>query len=991
MKRHIYSILAASLLLGSCSEKDIPEFPTNSSVEENEDSRISSFDIDPALLDGELISRIGYANLKKGFFSLETYNAELRHLGSSVRCGLHLSSSANLEDGVYLLTFSETDGRPLEGMLRIEVKDDRVMKVSEAKGDFSLRKGSGTKDDPYQIGSARDFLTFLDDLRENELTNGRDVWFQQTADIELMDQSSTKPGRGYFGYSFAGHYDGGGHALKGMFYRGAESQDLDIRIGIFPGLLDGASVSNLTVSGVNISATYTDTGALAGTAAGTVSLSGITVSGSLMSDKATNTGAFIGRLEQGHLSATDLTLSATVIGHINTGGVIGYLEKGSAELSGISDFHFLVEGYESTGGIVGKVNDCTVSISDSELRHAVSQEDSDIRLVSTTGGDNTGGIIGHISGGKNCDLRNVEVSCPVGGIEDEGNKVGGLIGNADGSGILTIDGSRITSIVAGNKEIGGYIGHCGFSGNGKLVFKGNSRTNFIIPDNSAAGIEGKAQVGGVIGYLTGRSFEIDTDASVRVGINVKASEADCGGVIGKVYGVDVSLSVFDMTSATMQVNGVKNTGGMIGYAGKSTISGNTSFDYEVYNDIWIRIPETSDFPPLYKGIVKGQDNSGGILGSGENVTLRALASGCTVSATSGDNIGGIAGSIITSGAANQFEDLVSLSMVTAAGSNSVGGVIGYLECDKYNYATDLINYGSVLGGTDTGGIIGKYKRLWQLSYYDSEFKPTDLRWCLNQGEVSGANRVGGITGHVHSSLYSGLSQKTSLCIYHCGNNGTISSGTASEAASGIGGIVGYADAHLKLEDNANNGTIKSSAAHKGVGGIAGSLGEDALKDYRTTVMNVQLYKGINTGTIDSSDPSSRVGGILGFMEEGPDSYLKECANYGEVLHKHNSDNGGILGYVDHLGKIYNCVNIGNVEEGNATIGTHKTGSTFNHDGLYLLDGSGWTWPSGIVIKKDDRCDKDKYSKLDFYDTWLMLNDFGPIPTRTYTFMTPVDL
>ncbi len=117
------------------------------------------------------------------------------------------------------------------------------------------------------------------------------------------------------------------------------------------------------------------------------------------------------------------------------------------------------------------------------------------------------------------------------------------------------------------------------------------------------------------------------------------------------------------------------------------------------------------------------------------------------------------------------------------------------------------------------------------------------------------------------------------------------------------------------------------------------------------------------------------------MEEGPDSNLRNCLNRGKVLHKHQSDNGGILGYVDHLGNIYYCVNLGNVENGNATIGTHKTGSIFNHDGLYLLDGTGKTWPSGTVIKKEDIDNKSKYSKLDFYDVWMML-DRGPALRNT---------
>ena len=67
-----------------------------------------------------------------------------------------------------------------------------------------------------------------------------------------------------------------------------------------------------------------------------------------------------------------------------------------------------------------------------------------------------------------------------------------------------------------------------------------------------------------------------------------------------------------------------------------------------------------------------------------------------------------------------------------------------------------------------------------------------------------------------------------------------------------------------------------------------------------------------------------------------------------------------------------------MEEGNATIGTHKTGSVFDHGDLYMLDGSGWTWPNAKVIKKEDLCDQSKYSGLDFENHWMM-TDFGPVP------------
>lgn len=979
MNKSILSYGVAMMLFASSCSDNFEPFQTNPSTEESENGRVSYFDIDPLLMILESTENIGYANLKSGFFDISTHDVDVKRNTNGYRCGIFLHESMNIEDGIYLLTFSDADHQPIEGMIKVTVKDDKVIEVGEAESSFSLRQGSGTQTDPYIIGSARDFLTFLDDLRENELTNGRDVWFQQTADIELMDQSSTKPGRGYFGYSFAGHYNGGGYALKGLYYRGAANPDSDTRVGIFPSLLDGATVSNLTISGVNVSETYQDTGALAGTTKGTVSLSGLKMTGSVISDDATNVGAFIGRMENGMLTATDIELDGSVVGKSKVGGIIGCVGNGTAEFSRIKmpKQHFSVEGYERTGGIAGGVYDSSIKVFDSEMHHVVSNQDADIRIVCTSGGDDTGGLIGYVGGSSTAELRNVTVSCPVGGLNRTGNHIGGLIGSVKGTGNVILQGCRMTSIVSGAKEIGGYIGHCEITGNSKLHIEGESKENYIVPDDSAAGIEGVSQAGGAFGQLSTTAIAASSGARIRVAVNVDASDCDCGGAIGKVTDTTVALSLFDMTSSTMQVTGIKRTGGMVGYANHATLTGDTPFDYAMEGDKAI-IPDKDAFRPIFTGIVKGKNQTGGILGYGENVTLKALTAGCTVETTEGEHIGGVVGRLLSKGTGNRFEDLVSKSEVTAQNSRYVGGVVGYLYSDRgFCYTTDCINFGNVKGGDPTGGIFGYVHQEYMLHENDIEsFKPIEIRWCFNAGEISGSNKVGGIVGESSTTDATGYWYTNYTWIYKCGNNGHISSDSKTQAASGVGGIVGYAEDTLLLEHNSNNGTISSYTAHKGVGGIAGSLGLDATKNYKTYCYNVDVYKCVNNGTVDSTDPSSRAGGILGFMEEGPHSYIKDCINRGEILHKHNSDNGGILGYIDHLGNVYYCFNMGNVEEGNATIGTHKTGSTFSHEGLYMLDGSGWTWPSANVIKKEDLCNESKYYWLNFDRIWIM-TDNGP--------------
>lgn len=975
MNRYIiYALSALCLCLASCSDDNVSWLNPNPSVDNPDEGRISSFDIDPLLLHPDALEGAVFANLKSGYRSLDSYAVELHRSSVATRCGIHIGGDSGIHDGDYLLTFSDGDGKPIEGMIRIAVKDEHVISVGEARQEYSLRHGSGTKDDPYIIASQRDFLTFLDDLQDDELTNARGLYFRQTADIVLPDQSSFKPGRGYFGFSFAGTYDGGGFELKEMYYRGAAQADKDSGVGIFPVLLDGATVSNVKITGINISNTHSDTGAVAGSSVGFVLLNSVMVKGTISSDAAYSVGGFVGRLEKGMLSLENCDLEANVTAHHDVGGIVGRVDAGSLYVKGLTtpESHFSVQGNEGVGGVVGSVTGGQASIEHAKLSHVVSREDADIRTVQTVGNGSAGGVMGRISGGGTyASFVDVEVACPVGGLNHTGHYIGGILGSAVCGNDIVFDGCRVTSIVSGDHEVGGYIGHCAMINGAKPVFKGNSGSNYIVPDDSAAGIEANSEAGGVFGYFEGNTPSA-VAKTVRVGVGVGTSGNDCGGVIGKIYKSSFNLAIFDMTSSTMQVKGSARVGGMVGFASRSTLSGDSPFNYVVSEGKAV-IPDEKDFQPLFGGIVKGMSDVGGILGRGENVTLKAMVAACTVESLGGDNMGGVAGHIVTSGQDNTMEDLVSLSMVTAASGSNIGGIFGHFECDEISYITDCINYGTVKGGVNTGGIIGLYDKSW--SNISISLVESDMRWCVNQGAVDGIDCIGGVVGRCKVSSWSDYQDRTNLHILKCGNNGRIS-GNGHDAISGTGGIVGYGNSCIKIENCSNNGYILSSDGHKGVGGIAGSLGDDASRTFHTACLNVEVYKCRNTGTIDSGTKSTHVGGILGFMEEGPDSYLKNCMNTGSILNKHDSDNGGILGYIDHLGKIYYCVNSGHVENGNATIGTHKTGGTFNHDGLYFLDGSGKSWPSAKGISEADFDDRSKFPLLDFYEVWV-ITSAGP--------------
>ncbi|MDE6562330.1 MAG: hypothetical protein K2K75_13180 [Muribaculaceae bacterium] len=980
MNKYIISLgVALTLLATACSDHFQP-FDTNASVEEAEDYRISYFDIDPLLIILESTDDMGYANLKSGFFDLSTHTVEFKHSAGTLRCGIHLQDSKHLEDGEYLLTFSNSEHKPIPGMVRVRIKDERVMEIGEAKSSFSLRHGSGTESDPYIIGSERDFMTFLNDLRVNELTNGRDCYFLQTADVTLMDQSSTKPGRGYFGYSFAGHYDGGGFALKEMYYRGADNQDADSNIGIFPTLLDGAEISNLKITGANISHVCNDVGILAGSVKGHVNLENIDVQGNIQGEKGVNVGGLVGRISNGDIFADEIKMRTSVQALRCVGGLIGYVDSDyRTRIQNVStpDSHFSVEGHDAIGGLIGAATGNSLGIENAVLSHVVSKEDSDIRTISTTGGTGTGGIIGVITGDEMYfDMQAVSVACPVGGMNRIGDQVGGLIGSLDRVRNSKIGGS-VTSIVSGNRYVGGWCGYAYIPDSSEFTIFTNDGNNYVLPDNSAASIEANSCAGGVFGSFRAKALGSGMKC-VRVAVNVEASDEMAGGVIGLLEDCTLCVNNFDMSSSTMQVTGGCGIGGIVGKAVRSTLLGDINVEFNHYIGP-SAVPDADSFMPAYSGIVKGKIDVGGILGRGEDVSLQQLCCMATVISLGADNLGGIAGSVTNSDSKKTIESCVSKSMINVPDHSNIGGILGYFRCNSYTEITNCINFGELHGGENTSGIIGLYKKYWE-NESAAGFKPATIKYCVNAGDISGNTCVGGIIANCGMSINNdALMDESHLIVSTCGNFGKISSAANSSEDSGVGGIVGYGKHAMRVEYCSNHGTILSTDSHKAVGGIAGSLGKDATaNNFQTYWSNVEVHSCVNFGTVDSQYSSTHVGGILGFMEEGPMSHLKNCANYGEILHKHDSDNGGILGYVDHLGNIYDCVNVGHVENGNATIGTHKGGSIFYHDGLNLIDGSGKTWPSGHVVKKEDIFNDYAYYHINFDDYWDMSTK-GPIP------------
>lgn len=225
---------------------------------------------------------------------------------------------------------------------------------------------------------------------------------------------------------FTGTFDGQGHTISNLEI--IASQD---GVGLFGGIEEGATVSNLVLKNATISNPDNYTGTIAGMNYGEVTNVTVTdskVFGSL------DAGGLVG--ENNYIIESS-SMTGEVSGYDEVGGLIGENEDyGSVEYSSSSAS---VESSGDTGGLVGN-NDGLIS---------VSYADGDVTAYID---DAAGGLVGTNDGAI--------IDTYSWSTVDGDDRTGGLIGINQGHG--TIQNSYSTGWVMGDDEVGGLIGY--FSG-----------------------------------------------------------------------------------------------------------------------------------------------------------------------------------------------------------------------------------------------------------------------------------------------------------------------------------------------------------------------------------------------------------------------------------------------------------------------------------------------------------------------------------------------
>ncbi|TXR53809.1 GLUG motif-containing protein [Reinekea thalattae] len=195
-------------------------------------------------------------------------------------------------------------------------------------------------------------------------------------------------------------------------------------------------------------------------------------------------------------------------------GLFGYIDgsTSTAELRNIGLVGELmsVTGYENTGGLVGYASDSSITAS--------------YTTGAVTGDTNTGGLVGYASDSS------ITASYTTGAVTGDTN-TGGLVGYATNDSSITK--SYATSTVTGSgRYTGGLVGHL--------------RSSSSITASYASGaVTGQHDIGGLVGYMI---FGSSITASYATGAVVTTFVDSTGGLIGLVIATS-SVSTISITKS----------------------------------------------------------------------------------------------------------------------------------------------------------------------------------------------------------------------------------------------------------------------------------------------------------------------------------------------------------------------------------------------------------------------------------------------------------
>ena len=405
-----------------------------------------------------------------------------------------------------------------------------------------------------------------------------------------------------------------------------------------------------------------------------------------------------------------------------------------------------------------------------------------------------------------------------------------------------------------------------------------------------------SQTGAQFGVVAGQTGRVLTMNNVHISADITRNSTgttNVGGFIGKTnntsYFYDCSFNgTIGIGTAVSTVAGT--SGGIVGGAVQAvTMEGCTVNKNNQTN-----------------GSIAGYSRAGGLIGLVNTTKTIAITKQCEVYGTvttPAGVAGGLIGAVESSAVVNMSRSQTEYSptnYATVSGPGNLGGIIGKVA-GASNISPKItmnmvINKGTVdagtEGGSNAGGIIGLVEKVAVGSNeYNIHLKNT----CLNTGDVTGKNFVGGAIGRLRGA---GAVVKIDDYV----STGAITSGAFA------GGIVGMSDGSsdtLAIIDTINLGAVD---AVRYAGGILGHHRTSAAK-------SIAITGCVNMGTVNTdgaTDVAYSSGGIVGGTAIASTAFeISDCLNFGVVTNEKVT--AGTAHATSIAGGIHGTITAGNAD------------------------------------------------------------------------------
>ena len=667
-----------------------------------------------------------------------------------------------------------------------------TLAASNSFGKYS--GGTGTADDPYQIGSATDLLA----LAAN--TGDYDANFILTADINLESSGpfttaviapdTDNSNSDFDGIAFTGKFDGGDHTISNLTINtnGAGNDFL----GLF-GSASGCNISNLRMENVRITA---GSGSLyLGGLAGSVTPGDINNCSSTVDinggDNSRGIGGLVGYSASGNISNCQATVNLAG-GYLagNIGGLAGYNVNGTisdccstGNVTGVDESFYL-------SGLVGYNYNSTIS--------------NCYSTVNVNGGLNSSGLGGLV--GDNDAGGNINACYATGAVTSGNNSTdnGGLAGFNFGGTISNSYSTGVVTVGDNSSSLGGLVG-----------WNYNATISNCYSSGTVTGESGMTSFGGLVGYYGGSSgisssYFLDANCNNGLGALLTNAQMEHRRSFVSWDFVDIWQIAQGISYPKLRAFGV-SAGADVKYSGGSGTAG-APYKIGTVDDLLEMAAATSDYDANF--IITADIDLAGVtmnpIGNDPN-TFTGVFDGNNhiirnmVINTPSVRYIALFGWI---GPGGQVKNL-GVEDVNFTGKFNVAGLAGYSDGAITScYATGVV----VASNSAAGGLVGVNGGTLTSCYSTCSVSGTyyigglaganggDINSCYATGAVSGVDEIGGLVGY---------------------NSGTIafcySTGEVNGNPSDTGGLLGGNEGTLPVNCFWDMNTSDQNTSHGGTG------------------------------------------------------------------------------------------------------------------------------------------------------------------------------